>query len=239
MPRDKKPIVSLQLKMSFSQTLQRVLEYHLVEGATIIDPTPGERYSWQYYLTEVEKPSFFPPMRFDVHFIPDDISTFALTRQHVSEHGKADAVFFDPPYIFGCKRAPDVRREDYGDYDYEFSDVIRFMRQANAVLPDVLKDNGLLFLKFTDVYSVRERKYYFCSPLWMSAFSHFEVIDHYIIPHHHVSPTAWQVKDRPCSIVNYTYLSVLKLKQGGGMRGDKKTESMGKLDSVLDGQRLP
>ncbi len=206
----KKPFVSLQTQLNFSQVFFRVLEYHLAEHATILDPTPGEKHSWQYYLTEMEMAdvAFFPITKFNPIYINDDISNFDLSKQHVQEHGKVDAVFYDPPYIFGHKRSTDVRREDYGDYHYTMGEVKRWIEHANTVFPSLLKENGLLFFKHTDVFSLNDRKFYFCSALWNQVLSNFRAKDHYIVQHHHISPTAWQVKDRPCGIVNYTYLTV-------------------------------
>lgn len=204
-----KPMVALQTKMNFSQTLYKVMEFHLFENATIIDPAPGEKHSWNYYLTHYEKESFFPITKFSPVFINDDITSFEKTAQYVEEHGPVDAIFFDPPYIFGHKQSRDVRREDYGDYYYSFEDVQDFIASANERLPVFLKPSGLLFFKYTDVFCLAERKFYFCALLWTQELSNFNVLDHYIIPHHHISPTAWQVKNRPCGIVNYTYLSVL------------------------------
>ncbi len=203
-----KPFVSLQTHMRFSQTFLRVLEYHLPEGAEIIDPTPGEKHSWKYYLREIQRCGFFPPKKFTIHFIRDDISSFGETLKHVKKNGPADAVFFDPPYIFGHTQSEDVRREDYGGYNYSFHGIQDLIRKANEILPTCLKKDGLLFLKYTDVFSLAERRFFLCAHLWTETLSNFRPIDHYIIQHHHVSPTAWQVKDRPCGIVNYTYLTV-------------------------------
>ncbi len=205
-----KPIVSLQTTLNFSQTLCRVLEFHLPEGGTIIDPTPGKKHSWEYYLKEINKPGFFPPVKFDIHFIEDNIMEFSKTWEFVEKHGQVDAIFFDPPYIFGHKQSEDVRREDYGGYHYSFDGIKETISFANAMLPKFLKDDGLLFFKYTDVFSLEDRKFYFCSFLWPMELTQFEAVDHYIVPHHHISPTAWQVKNRPCGIVNYTYLTVFR-----------------------------
>lgn len=210
-------IVQLQVSQPFDKVLYQVLSFHLPEGATILDPTPGEKYSWKYYLKETKKSSFFPLKKFNIHFIPDDIDNFNLTTAHVKEKGAADAVFFDPPYIFGAigqgRAWGDDRQEDYGGYNYGFSEVEEFMKKANEILPDCLKEKGLLLLKYTDVFSLKERKFYFCPPLWSQALSKFKAIDHYIIRHSHISPTAWQVKNRPCGICNYTYLTVFQKKR--------------------------
>ena len=206
----KRPILGVQMSVNFSQALQMILEFHLFPGAEIIDPTPGEKHSWKYYLAEIKKSSFFPPMKFNISFIKDNIALFTETKKHIKEKGAADAIFYDPPYIFGTKTGTDIRREDYGEYDHSFQDIKDFLIKANQVFPKFLKESGLVFLKYTDVFSLQDRRFYFCAALWPPLFSNFEVVDHYIIPHHHVSPTAWQVKNRPCGIVNYTYLTVLR-----------------------------
>lgn len=208
-----KPIVTLQTKITFSQTLQKAMAFHLFEGAVIIDPTPGEKHSWSYYLKEHDKKGFFPIMKLNPVFIEDDIATFHKTAQYVNQTTRVDAIFFDPPYIFGHGQSKDARRQDYGDYHYTFDDIKGFIITANNVFPEFLKEAGMLFFKYTDVFCLDERKFYFCALHWNRELSNFTVLDHYIIAHHHVSPTAWQVKNRPCGIVNYTYLTILKKKE--------------------------
>lgn len=206
----KRPIVGLQTKINFSQTLQRVLEFHLPAGAVIVDPTPGEKHSWKYSQRESRRGGFFPPAKFEVVYLPDDISNFRKTKEYAKENSPADAVFFDPPYIFGYKQSEDVRREDYGGYHYTFENIKKLIAAANSALPECLKEYGKLFLKYTDVFSLAERRFYFCAAIWPQQLDNFEAIDHYIVPHHHISPTAWQVKERPCGVVNYTYLTVFR-----------------------------
>lgn len=209
-----KPMITLQTSLNFSQTLYKVLEFHLPERASIIDPTPGEKHSWKYYLTERKKPSLIPLKEFNIIFIEDDILSFDKTIKYVEEEGKVDSIFFDPPYIFGKEGTGcdwgDVRREDYGEYYYSVEEVEAFFEEADIKFPKLLKNNGMLFLKYTDVYSVKDRKFFFCAARWPNVLSNFKVVDHYIIPHHHISPTAWQVKNRPCGIVNYTYLTAFR-----------------------------
>ncbi len=219
--KSSRPFVSMQ-KLPFSPAFYKILAFHLPEGAVILDPTPGEKYSWEYYLAKKKHAhfDFFPLKDFQIHFIKDDILNFRKTKEIVRKEGKADAVFFDPPYIWGnsgegCAWG-DVRREDYGKYDYAFSDVEAFMVNANEEFIHFLKGPSLLFLKYTDVFSLSDRQFHLCANLWPNAFSNFRVVDHYIIPHHHISPTAWQVKDRPCGIVNYTYVTVFKKKEEVG-----------------------
>src|SRR5678815_5419412 len=83
-------------------------------------------------------------------------------------------------YIFGHKRSTDVRREDYEDYHYTMGEVTRWIEQANKVFPSLLKENGLLFFKYTDVFSLNDRQFYFCSAIWNQVLSNFRAKDHYI-----------------------------------------------------------
>ena len=115
----KKPTIMLQTSLNFSQVLYKALEFHLPEGAIIIDPTPGEKHSWKYYLGEAgKKNQFHPLVRFEIQYIPDNIENYKKTREYVKQNGSADGIFFDPPYIFGLKnnQARDSRERDYGGY---------------------------------------------------------------------------------------------------------------------------
>lgn len=207
---NKHPLVTLQTKNTFPTMLYRILEFHLPENSTIIDPTPGKLHSWQFYLQESKRKQFFPPPMYNLVPIPDDITTFLNTAEWVENKGVSDAIFFDPPYVFGSPRGDDVRREDYGGYTYTFEEVQNFIKTANEQFPKFLREEGLLFLKYTDVFSLYTRQFYLCANLWSQILQNFKPIDHYIIQHHHISPTAWQVKERPCGIVNYTYLTVFR-----------------------------
>jgi hypothetical protein len=58
--RGKKPIVALQTGLRFAQVLLQVLEFHLFEGAEIIDPTPGKNIHGRNMSRKKEKVSFHP-----------------------------------------------------------------------------------------------------------------------------------------------------------------------------------
>ena len=208
---DKTPILQLQSKLPFDKVFVRVLNFHLSEDAKILDITPGGKYSWQAWLREEKqrKSTLFPHKKFRVFWVEENLSSYSYTK---SMKEKYDAIFFDPPYIFGLEKSSDQRTEDYGGYNHSFEEIQTMFEKANLALPNVLKPQGKLFLKYTDVFSLQERRFYFLSPVWVKALSNFAVIDHYVIAHHHISPTAYQVKNRPCGIVNYTYLSVLEVK---------------------------
>jgi len=50
-----KPFIALQTGINFSQTFYKTLEYHLHEGAAIIDPTPACGIVNYTYLTIFKK----------------------------------------------------------------------------------------------------------------------------------------------------------------------------------------
>jgi len=201
-----KPILSFQ-NQPFPQVFKMVLDFHLQEGATILDTTPGMRYSWKKYEQNIKYNDiqFFKEKEYNISYLYTPIEKlFDLPMIF-------DALFFDPPYIFGTKgKTTDPREEDYGAYQHDFNKIREIFETANTVFPSILKPDGKLFVKYSDVFSLTDHSFYLCCSIWPNILSNFHVIDHYIIQHHHISPTAWQVKDRPCSILNYTYLTVFK-----------------------------
>ena len=86
------------------------------------------------------------------------------------------------------------------------------MDTANVKFPKWLKDNGKLIVKCADQYQTKERKFYPHHYTWIRRLSNFKIIDFFIFTHHRMSPTAFQVKDRPCSVIMHTYFLVFKKK---------------------------
>lgn len=202
------PLLSL-LHIPFPKALYMVLDFHLQEGATILDPTCGNKYSWEDVFKKRNEHCFFPTKE------------MIITHHDIKQGGKFsqlpykkefDACFFDPPYIWGVMGSKDKRKTDYGEYNHTFEDIENMFISANTALPKYLKPRAKLFLKYADVFSLKERKFYLTQPLWVKALTNFVPIDHYIIQHHQVSGTAFQVKNRGCSVGNYTYLTVFQLK---------------------------
>mgnify|MGYP001612549367 FL=1 len=194
----------------FSAAFREVLDFHLSDGAKILDPTPGKGYSWQQYRQDCEENAYilFPRKQYSIH---QDESFFTTSTPLQSKY---DAVYFDPPYFFGLGQTSDPREKDYGNYNHEKENLCKLLIVANIRFPQVLQKTGKLFFKYSDFFSVKDRCFHFCIPLWIPILNNFKVVDHYIIPHHRLTPTAWQVKNRPCGIVNYTYLSVLEVRNG-------------------------
>jgi hypothetical protein len=196
-----KPFLALQNK-PFPQVFSQILDYHLEDNSKILDPTPGEGHSWEWYNNKKEN-GFFKTKKYSIIISLLDIKDIPI-------NGKFDGIFFDPPFIFGLDKTKDKRDDDYGKYCHSFKDICNIISDGNKKFPNILQDDGKLFFKYTDVFSLKERKYYYCAGEWFTRMSNFKVIDHYIIQHHHITGTAWQVKNRPCGIVNYTYLTVLQ-----------------------------
>ena len=121
-----------------------------------------------------------------------------------------DGIIYDPPYFFGYKGSDDPRREDYGDYIQSYDDLLWFMDVANEKFPSLLKPDGKLIVKCADQYQTKERKFYAHHNTWINRLTNFEIIDLNIFIHHRISPTAFQVKDRPCSVIMHTYFLVFK-----------------------------
>jgi DNA modification methylase len=121
-----------------------------------------------------------------------------------------DGIVYDPPYFFGYTGSNDPRREDYGDYVQTYEELLEFIDIANTKFPRWLKDSGKLIVKCADQYQTKERKFYPHHYTWIGRLSSFENIDLFVFIHHRMSPTAFQVKDRPCSVIMHTYFLVFK-----------------------------
>jgi len=193
--------------LPFSKKWNQVLKFHLPNGGKILDPTCGEKLIWKEYQKDSQR-------RFIIDEPPDYEIIFSDTGnlggnivskfQDLDFTDEFDAIVFDPPYIFGAGKVEDLR--DYGGYTHSFGDIKQLVIDANRVFPSMLKEEGLLFFKCSDVFSLKEKKLYPCGSIWIYILDNFELKD----IHHHISGTAWQVKDRPCSIINYTYLFVFE-----------------------------
>ena len=203
-----KPLLSI-IDEPFHKVFPRILEYHVSPGATILDPTCGQKRSWETYFRHVEENeyNFIKHPEYDIHFSDqkDGVKLQTLST-------KAHAVYFDPPYIWGVSDSQADREEDYGGYSHSLSDLKKLMSEANQVFNNLLLPAGKLLFKYCDVFSMEDRKFYFGPLLWLPLFSNFEVVDSYSVIHHHVGGTAYQVKNRPCSIGNFSYITILQKK---------------------------
>jgi hypothetical protein len=198
---------------AFPERLVEILNFHLPrENSRILDLTCGQKLSWKYYFEQQTK-----GLGIKYQIIFSDIKDngdqdFVCDFVDLDFRFLFDAIFFDPPFVFGLQKTTDRRSVEYGNYGGDYEEFVNLIGKANVKFPDLLKGNGLVFLKYSDNFTLKPRRYYHSS-LWLPLFTNFEIIDCFITLHHHISGTAWQVKDRPFSIGNYTYLAVMRKRQ--------------------------
>ena len=199
-------------KKNLGEFFRAILQFHISPSKVkvILDPTCGKKHLWEDYL----KPSLKESSQIDEYgkVIFSDIVDYGQeivsNISDLSYNHELDGIIFDPPYFFGYKGSNDPRRQDYGDYLQTYNDLLWFMDFANSHFPDWLKNEGKLILKCADQYQTKERKFYSHHITWANKLTNFRLIDTSIFIHHRMSPTAFQVKDRPCSVIMHTYFLV-------------------------------
>ena len=195
---------------------EQILTFHIPPSKEkiILDPTCGKKHLWEEYLrkglhgkTRLEDYGkvIFSDRKDYGQEIVSDVKSLDFDFQF-------DGIVYDPPYFFGYKGSDDPRREDYGDYVQTYEELLEFMDTANVMFPSLLKHEGKLIVKCADQYQTKERKFYPHHYVWINRLSNFEIIDFFIFIHHRMSPTAFQVKNRPCSVIMHTYFLVFKKK---------------------------
>ena len=193
---------------------REILTFHVSPSKKrkILDPTCGKRYLWADFLKRdidgARKLDGYGKVVFSD--IVDYGQEVVSNVKDLKFHNRFDGIVYDPPYFFGCKRSSDPRSADYGGYSQTYADLLWFMDIGNERFPLWLKDDGKLILKCSDQYQVRERKFYSHHSMWISRLTNFRIVDTFIFIHHHISPTAFQVKNRPCSVTMHTYFLVFQ-----------------------------
>jgi hypothetical protein len=196
---------------------KEILTFHIPPSnqKTILDPTCGKRHIWEEYLN----PSLIgvAPIKEYGKVVFSDIRDYGQAIvadvNSLDFDYKFDGIVYDPPYFFGYKGSNDPRRVDYGDYVQTIDNLYMFMDTANLKLFDMLKDEGKLIVKCADQYNTTERKFYAHHNAWINRLSNYDIIDLFLFIHHRMSPTAFQVKNRPCSVIMHTYFLVFTKKQ--------------------------
>jgi DNA modification methylase len=186
-----------------------ILKFHVPPSAekAILDPTCGKKHLWTEILkNDLNKNGKYGRIVFsDIKDNGQEIVT--NIKDLIFDH-EFDAVIYDPPYFFGYKGSKDPRKKDYGDYAQTYQDLIWFMNIANENFPKWLKSDGKLILKCADQYQTKERRFYPHHYTWINKLDNFKLIDLFIFIHHRLSPTAFQVKNRPNSVIMHTYFLV-------------------------------
>ena len=193
-----------------------VLTFHIPisKEKRILDPTCGKRHLWVEFLKKDSEGRSPIEQYAEVVFsdtvdhgqeLVSDVNEFECVKPF-------DGIIFDPPYFFGYRGSKDPRKKDYGGYAQKYEDLLEFMHIANNKFPSWLKNDGKLIVKCADQYQTKERKFYPHHYTWIHELTNFNLIDLFIFIHHRMSPTAFQVKNRPCSVIMHTYFLVFEKK---------------------------
>jgi len=191
-----------------------ILTFHIPfsKEKTILDPTCGKKHLWVEFVKKDPEGEIALDKYGNVVFADIvDYGQEIISDVNDLEFGNLfDGIIYDPPYFFGYTGSRDPRRKDYGDYAQNYDDLIRFMDTANLKFPLWLKNDGKLIVKCADQYQTKERKFYPHHYTWIQKLTKFNLIDLYVFIHHRISPTAFQVKKRPCSVIMHTYFLVFE-----------------------------
>ena len=205
---------------SLSRFFHEILTFHVPPGkkARILDPTCGKRYLWKYFLLRKfftnktllnnYKEVVFSDIKDFGYNIVSDINDLHFDREF-------DGIVYDSPYFFGVKDSDDPRKNDYTGYGQDYARLLQFMRIGNEKFVKWLKPGRKVIVKCGDQYNTKLRKFFPLHITWVKEFSNFNLIDLFIFIHHRMSPTAFQVKNRPCSVVMHTYFLVFEGKNHG------------------------
>jgi hypothetical protein len=193
-----------------------ILTFHIPfsREKIILDPTCGKKHLWVEFLKKdltgkklldrYGKVVFADIVDYGQEIV-SEVSDLKLDTNF-------DGIIYDPPYFFGYVGSNDPRRKDYGDYSQNYDDLLKFMNVANNKFLELLKQDGKLIVKCADQYQTKERKFYPHHYTWIQKLKNFKLIDLFIFVHHRISPTAFQVKNRPCSVIMHTYFLVFEKK---------------------------
>lgn len=206
--------ISYNGSKKLGEYFKEILEFHIPpsKNVRILDPTCGKKHLWvNFYSTNLLGKT--PIEQYEEIIFSDKVDygqALISDINALSFEKPFNGIVYDPPYFFGYKGSDDPRRQDYGDYLQTYEDLIWFMDIANEKFPSWLKPKGKLIVKCADQYQTQERKFYPHHNNWINKLSNFNIVDFLIFTHHRISPTAFQVKDRPCSVIMHTYFLIFK-----------------------------
>ncbi len=141
--------------------------------------------------------------------IGDSQDIFRIKEERPEWEGAFSMVVYDPPYFVNVRKSKDPRENQYGGYDMTQGRLLRYMQWTGHTAPWLLRKGGKLIVKCADQYVVKERRLRLWHTEWLRFVgAAFDIVDLFVYPYHRVSPTAYQVKDRPSSIISHTYLIV-------------------------------
>ncbi len=184
-----------------ADVFKNIFTFHVQEGSSVLDPTCGECLSW-------ERVDIFD---YDITFSdikkPYEQDLFDLLEDYPEYKNHFDAIYYDPPYFIDVVKSNDARQDGYAGTE---QDLKKYMDAINYPLNSMLKPNGKLILKCSDQYIVKTREFKLWHYDWIDYLkgAMLEPVDFFVYHYNHVSPTAYQVKDRPASVISHTYYIV-------------------------------
>ena len=208
--------------------LFEILRLHCRKGAKILDPTCGEKmYIWggtKQIDTKVGLPPLVKKERFsseyELVFSDFKPTSHGITAkfQDLKYQNELDCIVFDPPYLFGTDESndPRTRIDKYGGYGGGLEQLKSLIQDANTYLPKFLKSEGKLVLKCSDMFYLKKREFHPLHVLWVNLLTNFKLIDVFIYQYGRLNPTSFQVKNRPCSVINHTYFLVFVKREENG-----------------------
>jgi len=184
--------------------LERILDFHVRPiGNRILDPTCGTKHIWEGFIDTTYDIVYSDIIDYG-HNIVSDLNDLQFDKLF---HG----IVFDPPYLFGIKNSKDIREDEYGGYAQTYDDLVALMTKARDKLFTLLVNKGILILKCQDMFHLQTRKFYALHVDWINLYSKlFNLKDIFINRYHHISPTAFQVKNRPCNVINHSYYIIFQ-----------------------------
>lgn len=179
--------------------LEQILTFHFPKGAMIWDCTPGRKLGWSPPLLANYEVYFTTPKQYDLF----SMAPFDYPK-------KFDGIYYDPPYFVEAKAVSDKRtlKNPY-ELDHTFKDLEKYMLAIEFLIMS-LKSGGKILIKCADQYVPKKRRFYPFHVDWILHLREFglNVVDFFVCPYMRNSPTAWQVKERPCAIIKHTYYIV-------------------------------
>lgn len=187
-----------------ADALSTVLSFHVPAGSSVLDPCCGQSIWWDprtLSAYKVTRSDILPPYELDL---------FHALSHHPDWERAYDCVVYDPPYLVDAVAHADPREAAYGGYNITEQDLADYMRAMHYPIRDLLKPGGKIIVKCQDQYMSKERCFKTRHLEWMLRLQlyKFDLIDFYVYRYHRASPTAYQVKDRPCSVICHSYMIV-------------------------------
>lgn len=208
--------ISHNLGKNLGEFFYDILTFHVPfsKEKIILDPTCGKKHLWVEFLQRDLDGNIILEKYGKVVFsdVVDYNQEIVSDVSKLKFENELDCIVYDPPYFFGYLNSNDPRKEDYGDYAQEYKEFKKLIDVANDKFSNWLKKDGKLIVKCADQYQTKERKFYPHHYTWIQELSKFNLIDLFVFIHHRLSPTAFQVKNRPCSVIMHTYFLVFQNK---------------------------